>query len=65
MFLDTDGELSAEVSIDTGLPIKRKMQNTPMHQHIIYKKKRPVQDDEYGDYGEHTLYIHGFASNQN
>ncbi|KAL1501524.1 hypothetical protein ABEB36_006829 [Hypothenemus hampei] len=42
MFLDTDGALSAEVAIDTGLPIRRKLPNT--HHHIVIKRKN-VEDD--------------------
>lgn len=52
MFLDADGELSAEVAIDTGLPIKRNVQNTQSqgHQHIVYKRKN-AEDDTLSDYG--------------
>ncbi|XP_044745503.1 A disintegrin and metalloproteinase with thrombospondin motifs 16 isoform X2 [Coccinella septempunctata] len=48
MFLDTDGELSAEVSIDTGVPIKRKKIHK-LH-HIVYKKKKDRQDETFSDY---------------
>ncbi|KAJ8923959.1 hypothetical protein NQ315_006735 [Exocentrus adspersus] len=47
MFLDQDGELSAEVAIDTGFPIKRNA-NTPHH--IIYKRKDKDHEDSYSDY---------------
>lgn len=47
MFLDDDGELSAEVAIDTGLPIRRKEST----KHIVYKRKKP-SDDTLGDYGK-------------
>ncbi|XP_074036660.1 sol narae isoform X2 [Leptinotarsa decemlineata] len=40
MFLDQDGELSAEVAIDTGLPIRR---NKNIHHHIVFKR---IQDEE-------------------
>lgn len=46
MFLDQDGELSSEVAIDTGLPIRR---NKNIHHHIIYRKKEQ-EDDIMGDY---------------
>ncbi|KAF2881188.1 hypothetical protein ILUMI_25013 [Ignelater luminosus] len=48
MFLDDDGELSAEVAIDTGLPIKRKPQNTQSqgHHHIVYKRKNPEEEED-------------------
>lgn len=47
MFLDADGELSSEVAIDTGLPIKRKTQG---HKHIVYKRNKN-HDDLMSDYG--------------
>lgn len=47
MFLDDDGELSAEVAIDTGLPIRRKEST----KHIVYKRKQLASDDTFGDYG--------------
>lgn len=47
MFLDDDGELSAEVAIDTGLPIKRK----ESQKHIVYKRKQTTTDDTFSDYG--------------
>lgn len=46
MFLDSDGELSSEVSIDTGLPIRRKVHK---HHHIVYKRK-DKPDDTLSDY---------------
>ncbi|KAF5298699.1 hypothetical protein FQA39_LY11709 [Lamprigera yunnana] len=51
MFLDEDGELSSEVAIDTGLPIKRNVQNKQSqgHQHIVYKRKG-FEDDTLSDY---------------
>ncbi|XP_045468119.1 A disintegrin and metalloproteinase with thrombospondin motifs 16 isoform X2 [Harmonia axyridis] len=48
MFLDSDGELSSEVSIDTGVPIKRK--KIHKQHHIVYKKKKAQQDDSFSDY---------------
>ncbi|KAF5308591.1 hypothetical protein FQR65_LT06139, partial [Abscondita terminalis] len=48
MFLDEDGELSSEVAIDTGLPIKRNVQSQG-HQHIVYKRKN-VEEDTLSDY---------------
>ncbi|KAK4884880.1 hypothetical protein RN001_001151 [Aquatica leii] len=50
MFLDEDGELSSEVAIDTGLPIKRNIQNKQSqgHQHIVYKRKG--LEDDTSDY---------------
>lgn len=61
MFLDADGELSSEVAIDTGLPIKRKGQDgteaeSRGHKHIIYKRKGQ-EEDTMSDYGEFMLYI--------
>lgn len=50
MFLDDDGELSSEVAIDTGLPIKRNTEHIQSHQHIVYKRKNP-QEDTLSDYG--------------
>lgn len=50
MFLDSDGELSSEVSIETGLPIKRK--KIHKQHHIVYKKKKGQHDDSFSDYGE-------------
>lgn len=49
MFLDADGELSSEVAIDTGLPIKRDGATNVQH-HIIYKRKQ-AEDDSMSDYG--------------
>lgn len=49
MFLDVDGELSSEVAIDTGLPIKRKKQ-IQGHRHIVYKRNGN-QEDTMSDYG--------------
>lgn len=56
MFLDADGELSSEVAIDTGLPIKRKnktqrVTTAQTQKHIVFKRKDP-QDDTFSDYGE-------------
>lgn len=50
MFLDADGELSSEVAIDTGLPIKRKPSQG--HQHIVYKRNGNPEDtmSDYGTY---------------
>jgi hypothetical protein len=48
MFLDVDGELSSEVAIDTGLPIKRKQQ-IQGHRHIVYKRNGN-QEDTMSDY---------------
>lgn len=57
MFLDVDGELSSEVAIDTGLPIKRKDKTkdgeevtSQTQKHIVFKRKDP-QDDLLSDYG--------------
>lgn len=56
MFLDADGELSSEVAIDTGLPIKRKNKTKDVEvtsqtqKHIVFKRKDP-QDDTLSDYG--------------
>ncbi|KAL3288178.1 hypothetical protein HHI36_002629 [Cryptolaemus montrouzieri] len=47
MFLDSDGELSSEVAIDTGAPIKRK--KIYKQHHIVYKKK-DKHDDSLSDY---------------
>ncbi|XP_057663338.1 A disintegrin and metalloproteinase with thrombospondin motifs like isoform X1 [Diorhabda carinulata] len=47
MFLDQDGELSSEIAIDTGLPIKR---NKNIHHHIIYKKTQEEQENSMSDY---------------
>uniref|UniRef100_A0A1Y1MQZ3 Peptidase M12B domain-containing protein n=5 Tax=Photinus pyralis TaxID=7054 RepID=A0A1Y1MQZ3_PHOPY len=46
MFLDEDGELSSEVAIDTGLPIRRNTQNKQSqgHQHIVYRRKGPAEE---------------------
>ncbi|XP_044263174.1 venom metalloproteinase 3 isoform X2 [Tribolium madens] len=49
MFLDADGELSSEVAIDTGLPIKRKKQKIQGHRHIVYKRNGN-QEDTMSDY---------------
>lgn len=49
MFLDADGDLSSEVSIDTGLPIKRKSKG---YQHIVYKRDREEEDEFLSDYGD-------------
>ncbi|XP_063907937.1 A disintegrin and metalloproteinase with thrombospondin motifs like isoform X2 [Zophobas morio] len=49
MFLDADGELSSEVAIDTGLPIKRKKQQIQGHRHIVYKRNGN-QEDTMSDY---------------
>ncbi|CAG9813329.1 unnamed protein product [Phaedon cochleariae] len=46
MFLDQDGELSAEVAIDTGLPINRKKN---VHHHIVFKRKQE-EDVTMSDY---------------
>lgn len=51
MFLDDDGELSAEVAIDTGLPIKRQNTQSRGHHHIVYKRKNPEEQDTLSDYG--------------
>ncbi|RZC33117.1 venom metalloproteinase 3, partial [Asbolus verrucosus] len=48
MFLDVDGELSSEVAIDTGLPIKRK-KHIQGHRHIVYKRNGN-QEDTMSDY---------------
>lgn len=57
MFLDADGELSSEVAIDTGLPIKRKNKTeeeeevtSQTQKHIVFKRKN-AQDDTLSDYG--------------
>uniref|UniRef100_A0A6P7G4F2 Uncharacterized protein LOC114333699 n=1 Tax=Diabrotica virgifera virgifera TaxID=50390 RepID=A0A6P7G4F2_DIAVI len=47
MFLDQDGELSSEVAIDTGLPIRR---NKNIHHHIVYKRKEDEEQDTMSDY---------------
>lgn len=57
MFLDADGELSSEVAIDTGLPIKRKGQDgeeveSRSHKHIVFKRKGN-EDDSMSDYGKY------------
>lgn len=49
MFLDQDGELSSEVAIDTGLPIKR---NKNVHPHIVYKLKNNEEPDRFSDFGK-------------
>lgn len=61
MFLDADGELSSEVAIDTGLPIRRR-NNTKdkdedkeevvlqSQKHIVFKRKDP-EEDTMSDYG--------------
>lgn len=64
MFLDADGELSSEVAIDTGLPIKRKGQDdkedakkttttSQALKHIIYKRNKNQEDETMSDYGKH------------
>lgn len=58
MFLDDDGELSAEVAIDTGLPIKRKEST----KHIVYKRKK-FADDILGDYGR-KFYLKFIAQSE-
>lgn len=62
MFLDADGELSSEVAIDTGLPIKRKNKTkdaqevtSQTQKHIVFKRKDP-QDDLLSDYGTSCLF---------
>lgn len=47
LFLDGDGE---EVSIDTGLPIKRQV--TKLAQHVVYKRGSKSSEDHFGDYGK-------------
>lgn len=49
IFLDQDGELSSEVAIDTGLPIRR---NKTVHHHIIFRSKKEDQDGLLSDYGK-------------
>lgn len=49
MFLDQDGDLSSEIAIDTGLPIKR---NEAIRHHIIYKRKKEDEDGAFSDYGK-------------
>ncbi|KAJ8928876.1 hypothetical protein NQ314_018497 [Rhamnusium bicolor] len=49
MFLDQDGELSSEVAIDTGLPIKRSKR---IQHHIIFKRKDAEEEDSLSDYGK-------------
>lgn len=53
MFLDADGELSSEVSIDTGKPISRKKYSSKakLHHHIIFKKNKAAEDT-MSDYGK-------------
>lgn len=46
LFLDADGDLSAEVAIDTGLPIQRRPDE---HHHIVYRRK-PSEEDSMSDY---------------
>lgn len=60
MFLDADGELSSEVAIDTGLPIKRKNKTESVvtaqtQKHIVFKRKDP-QDDTLSDYGKNSIF---------
>ena len=57
MFLDADGELSSEVAIDTGLPIKRKKQQIQGHRHIVYKRNGN-QEDTMSDYGKLRLFAY-------
>lgn len=52
MFLDQDGELSSEVAIDTGLPIRR---NKTVHHHIIFKRKKEDVDGALSDYGKFSF----------
>lgn len=54
MFLDQDGELSSEVAIDTGLPIRR---NKTTHHHIIIKRIQEDDDGALSDYGKYFLII--------
>lgn len=64
MFLDADGELSSEVAIDTGLPIKRKNKtksaeevvSAQTQKHIVFKRK-DAHDDNFSDYGEGLLSL--------
>lgn len=56
MFLDQDGELSSEVAIDTGLPIRR---NKTILHHIIFRKKVEDDDGALSDYGiRHFLFYY-------
>ncbi|GJQ78637.1 hypothetical protein Trydic_g11742 [Trypoxylus dichotomus] len=50
MFLDAEGNLSDEVAIDTGFPLRQKFPKTPAHQHVVYKRKQAIQEDAYSDY---------------
>lgn len=69
MFLDADGELSSEVAIDTGLPIKRKQDEkeqvpvttTQGNKHIIFKRKNQ-EEETMSDYGNNLVYVKMFIS---
>nr|CAH7747888.1 unnamed protein product [Callosobruchus chinensis] len=51
MFLDQDGELSAEVAIDTGLPINRNSTGAgTVHHHIVYRRMNKEEEDAFSDY---------------
>ncbi|KAK9685487.1 hypothetical protein QE152_g38002 [Popillia japonica] len=50
MFLDAGENLSDEVAIDTGFPIRQKPSKELAHKHIVYKRKQDVQEDAYSDY---------------
>ncbi|CAH1958565.1 unnamed protein product [Acanthoscelides obtectus] len=51
MFLDQDGELSAEVAIDTGLPINRNSTAAgSVQHHIVYRRMNKEEEDAFSDY---------------
>nr|CAI5829210.1 unnamed protein product [Callosobruchus analis] len=51
MFLDQDGELSAEVAIDTGLPINRNSTGAgTVQHHIVYRRMNKEEEDAFSDY---------------
>lgn len=57
MFLDAGENLSDEVAIDTGFPIRQKPSKELAHKHIVYKRKQDVQEDAYSDYGKYDLLL--------
>lgn len=48
MFLDQDGDLTSEIAIDTGLPIRR---NKSIHHHIIFRRSKEDENSHLSDYG--------------
>lgn len=51
MFLDDEDALSAEVAIDTGLPIRESEETATPHHHIVIRRNNQ-QEDAMSDYGE-------------